>query len=124
MNEIIDIYCTLKKNVFLDYRFARAIRRSRNTDEVFLGSEVGNMKLTNIKMRDNELNDHIDIVQDSDVIQLLEPRFSEVAVQVDFYEEEVNSTYINMFSTIRENGVTCEAGTQADISFKKSEKKL
>ncbi|KAK0071264.1 hypothetical protein PV325_013216, partial [Microctonus aethiopoides] len=58
-----------------------------------------------------------------DIIQPLEPRFRETATQVNFYEEKVNSTIINMFSIIREKGVTCEAGTQSNISIEKSEKK-
>ncbi|KAK0169606.1 hypothetical protein PV328_011830 [Microctonus aethiopoides] len=72
----------------------------------------------------NVPNENIDINPNSlDIIQPLEPRFRGTVTQVNFYEKKVNSTLINMFSIIREKGVTCEAGTQSNISIEKSEKK-
>ncbi|XP_034946408.1 uncharacterized protein [Chelonus insularis] len=82
------------------------------------------MKHSNLT-RDHELNDNMDIQQDSaDIIQSLEPQFVGVATKIDFYQKEVDLTHINMFSIIRDNGVACEAGTQTNISLKTSEKKV
>lgn len=52
-------------------------------------------------------------------IPSLEPIFCKATTQVDFHEEEMESIHINMFSIVHENRITSEAGTQANISFKK-----
>ncbi|KAK0073939.1 hypothetical protein PV325_008978 [Microctonus aethiopoides] len=101
-------------------RFARAMRRSQNPS----GFRMEKTKLANVRTCDVP-NENIDIHPDSlHIIQPLEPKFRETATQVNFYEEKMNSTIINMFSIIREKGVTYNVFKQARDARNSKRKKL
>lgn len=106
----------------MHYRFARALKRSSLTleNDTAQPNKIGNSQLP--EQRFCEAASTAPEQNDNFIIQPPEKRFCEAATQIDFYEEEIRCTHINMFSMIRENGDTCDSATQANIALKRSEK--